>query len=279
MPTLIRVLKHGKLHPVDYTADTLADAVHHEPEGIYTVTNTYHTTQVLKFDAHLDRMEDSARRADIPLRLDRKALRAALRRMILEAQHGLLQGDVRFRITIPRESPDTAIITLEPYTLPTPALLQTGIRVITAPNSARDNPAAKTTGWMHDRQALQASLTPGVADVVLTDAGGNLLETLSANFYAILDGDLRTAGTGVLPGIAQQIVFEVASGELPITRVAPNIGDVPRFAEAFITSSSRGIIPVVAIDDITIREGSPGLQTQMLRQRYDAWVRDHLEEL
>jgi branched-chain amino acid aminotransferase len=275
MPTFIRVFKDGNLHPVEYTAETLMDAVKHEPEGIYTVTNTYHTTQVLKFDAHLDRMEDSALRADIPLQIDRKALRAALREAIVQAQ----LGDVRFRITVPREAPETYIITLEPFNPPSAQLLQTGIKVITSSDSARNNPAAKTTGWMHDRQALQAALPAGYSDVILTDAGGNLLETLSANFYAIIDSELRTAGTGVLPGIAQQIVFEIASGELPITRVAPNINDVPRFAEAFITSSSRGIIPVVVIDKTTLGDGSPGAQTRSLRQRYDTWVRDNLEEL
>lgn len=275
MPTFIRVLKDGTLHPVDYSADSLADAVSFEPEGIYTVTNTYHTTQVLKFDAHLDRMEDSARRSDIPLRLDRRALRAALRQMALDSQF----GDVRFRITVPREQSETFILTLEPFMPPSSALLETGIRVIASADAARQNPAAKTTGWMHDRQALQAALPPGYSDVVLTDAGGNLLETLAANFYAILDGELRTAGTGVLPGIAQQIVFEIASGELPITRVAPNIADIPRFAEAFITSSSRGIIPVVVIDQTTLADGSPGPLTRSLRHSYDAWVREHLEEL
>jgi branched-chain amino acid aminotransferase len=275
MPTFIRVFRDRRLHPVEYSAESLADAVQYEPEGIYTVTNTYNTTQVLKFDAHLDRMEDSARRAEIPLKIDRKALRAAVREMILETGF----GDVRFRITVPREAPATYIITLEPFKPPTPELLQTGIKVITSPNSARENPAAKTTGWMHSRQALQTALPAGYSDVILTDAGGNLLETLSANFYAILDGALRTAGTGVLPGIAQQIVFEIASSELPISRVAPNIADVPRFAEAFITSSSRGIIPVVVIDETTLGNGTPGPRTRSLRQRYDIWVREHLEEL
>lgn len=275
MPTTIRVFRENRLHPVNYSAESLADAVRHEPDGVYTVTNTCHTTQVLKFDAHLNRMEDSALRADIPLKIDRGRLRSALRQMIEEAGY----GDVRFRITVPRAEPHTSIITLEPYTPPSPQLLQTGIRLITAPNSARNNPAAKTTGWMHDRQGLQAALPAGYSDIILTDAADNLLETTSANFYAILDGELRTAGTGVLPGIAQQIVFEIAVGELPITRVAPNLADVPRMNEAFITSSSRGIIPVVAINETLLADGTPGPQTRTLRQQYDLWVRDHLEEL
>src|SRR5690606_40372949 len=64
---------------------SLAEAVRYEPEGVYTVTNTYQTTQVLKFDAHLNRMEDSAMRADISLKIDRRELRRALRQMVEEA--------------------------------------------------------------------------------------------------------------------------------------------------------------------------------------------------
>jgi branched-subunit amino acid aminotransferase/4-amino-4-deoxychorismate lyase len=55
--------------------------------------------------------------------------------------------------------------------------------------------------------------------------------------------------------------------------------DIPRFEEAFITSSSRGIIPVVAIDGATIGSGKPGAKTLALRERYGAWVKAHLEDL
>src|SRR5690606_34550204 len=102
---------------------------------------------------------------------------------------------------------------------------------------------------------------------------------LSSNFYAILHGELRSAGKDVLPGIAQQIVYEVAPGIVSVRRDAVNVFDIPRLEEAFITSSSRGIIPVVAIDGITIGSGKSGEKTQALRQRYQAWVNAHLEEL
>jgi branched-subunit amino acid aminotransferase/4-amino-4-deoxychorismate lyase len=112
MPCYIRILTPQGLQPVPYTADSLADAVRYEPsDGIYTVTNTYHTVQVLKFDAHLDRLEDSARRESIPLRLDRRRLRQGLRQMIAEAGF----GDVRFRITVSRQQPDHFILSVEPF--------------------------------------------------------------------------------------------------------------------------------------------------------------------
>jgi branched-subunit amino acid aminotransferase/4-amino-4-deoxychorismate lyase len=86
MPTLIRRLNSTGLHPVNYSANSLADAIQYEAQdGVYTVTNTYETTKVLKFGAHLDRLEDSARREQVPLKLNRAVLRAALRSMMLQA--------------------------------------------------------------------------------------------------------------------------------------------------------------------------------------------------
>jgi branched-chain amino acid aminotransferase len=276
MPTQIRILTPTNLENAAYTANSLAEATHHEPyEGVYTVTNTYQTTKVLKLDAHLDRLEDSARQADIPLVLDRVRLRAALREMILAAEY----GDVRFRITVPKATPDNLILTIEPYTAPSSQLIETGVRVITVANSARHNAAAKTSDWLHDREALERSLPAGVYTALLCDEDGFLLEGISSNFYALLDGEMRTAGAGVLQGIAQQIVFEIAPALLPVRKDAVHRRDLPRLDEAFITSSSRGIIPIVQIDEYVLSGGSPGAMSRQLRAAYDEWANAHLEDL
>lgn len=273
-PCFIRMLTPGGLQPVDYTADSLADAAQHEPQdGVYTITNTYDTFRVLKFDAHLDRLEDSARREQISLALDRPRLRSALRTMIAEAGY----GDARFRITAAREQPDYLILSLEPFHPPAPEVYEQGVRCVTLADCTRPNPAAKSTGWMHERERF--ALPPGVYTGLLLDADGNILEGLSSNFYAVLDGELRTAGGGVLPGIAQQIVFEIAPGVLPLRKTAVNLRDLPRLTEAFITSSSRGIVPVVALDDVTIGVGVPGQSTRALMAAYREWVERHLEQL
>ena len=104
MTTYIRVLhSDGSLHPVDYHAENLTAAAKFEPgDGVYTVTNTYNATQVLKMTAHLDRLEDSAWRAGIELKYDRGILRDALRRCILD--FGV--GDVRWRVTVSQSLPD-----------------------------------------------------------------------------------------------------------------------------------------------------------------------------
>jgi branched-chain amino acid aminotransferase len=270
---IIKILTPDGLYNVGYTADSLVDAVQFEPEGIYTITNTYNTTQVLKLDSHLDRIEDSARRENIPLQLDRKRLRSGLRQVILESGF----GDVRFRITVPRSQPDKFILSIEPFRPLSAAVINEGVSCMTAPGMRRHNPAAKTNDWAQNRQGF--TLPPGIYEGLLVNEEGEILEGFGSNFYGVLDGELRTAGEGVLPGIAQQIVFTIAPGILPLRKEVVREVDIPRLSEAFITSSSRGVIPVVEINHIKIGDRKPGAQTLAIRQAYNTWVKQHLEEL
>ncbi len=273
MTCIIRILTSEGLHDADYRADSLAEAVQFEPEGIYTITNTYRATQVLKLDSHLDRMEDSARREGITLQLDRKRLRGALRQMILDAGF----GDVRFRVTVPRAEPEQYILSIEPFAPPSKALIEGGVRCITAPGMMRRNPAAKTNDWAQNRD--QFTLPTGIYEALLVNDAGEILEGFGSNFYALLNGELRTAGEGVLPGVAQQIIFTIAPEILVLRKDAVREADIPRLSEAFITSSSRGVIPIVEINQILIGDGKPGQSTSAIRQAYNAWVEHHLEEL
>src|SRR5215207_1057601 len=275
MPAFIRILTPDGLQPAPYQADSLADAVQYEPDGVYTVTNTYHRTRVLKFDAHLDRLEDSARRQNIPLRLDRAWLRAALRQIIEVSGY----GDVRFRITVPQNAPDQMILTLEPFVPPPAEVYENGVHCEIVREGRRTNPAAKTTDWMHNRASIQHAFAPGVYEGLLLSEDESILEGTGSNFYGICGGALYTAGTGVLPGIAQQIVLEIAPQIVPVKREAVHAADLARLDEAFITSASRGIVPVVDIDSTPIGDGKPGAITKALRSAYLNWVSEHLEEL
>lgn len=277
MPALTRILTpDGRLQTPDYAADSLKEAAQYEPDdGVYTTFNTLNTTQTIRLSAHLDRLEDSATRENIPLKVDRAALRRGLRQMIQDFG----QGDVRARVTVARQRPDELILTIEPYQKPDPELIERGVKVITASDAARSNPAAKTTDWMFQRTALEERLTNGIYDVFLVDEQGNILEGLGSNAYGILGGQLYTAGEGVLKGIARQIVLDVAPKIMPVVLSPFRMSDVPRLSDAFLTSSSRGIIPVVEIDSIPIDRGRVG---ELTRQLYDAYwqqVYDELEEL
>ncbi len=276
MPALIKLLTAQGLDNVDYSASSLADAAQYEPDdGIYTVANTFNTYDTLKLNAHFDRMEDSAKRQSIPLNLNRQRLRQSLRQMIDEADY----GDVRFRITVARSQPEQFILTIEPFTAPSQQIIEQGVSCITAANNARTDAEAKTTDWMHARKALSDAMPEGIYDTFLLDKDGKILEGLGCNFYAIVNGILRTAGEGVLKGISQQIVFEVAESIIKVEQKAVHVSEIDQFSEAFLTSSSRGIIPVVEIDGIQIGDGQVGQATKKLRAAYQVWMDNHLEAL
>jgi branched-chain amino acid aminotransferase len=272
-PAYIRVLTPSGLETVSYSADSLQDAVQYEPAGVYTVTNTFNRTRTLRLHAHLDRLEQSAGQEGIELVLDRSRLREALRQMIEAADF----GDVRFRLSIPQDQPDHMIITLEPFTPLPSATVYSGVRCVLAPGLARRKPASKTNDWMTERSRFNKP--PGVHEALLVNDEGQILEGLGSNFYAVLNGELRTAGEHVLAGIAQQIVFIVAPPLIILRRDAVHVDDLPLLDEAFITSSSRGIISVVQIDDQIIGDGTPGPRTMALRRVYNRWVDANLEEL
>ncbi|MBO9308856.1 MAG: aminotransferase class IV [Chloroflexi bacterium] len=268
----IGILTPDGLQEAPYSADSLAAAVPFEPEGVYTITRTFNRDHVLMLDEHLDRLEESARLENIPLRLDRAALRAALRTLIERGGY----PESRFRITVPRARPDHLYLSVEPFT-PLPAeLIQQGVRVATVP-LARRNPAAKTTDWMSQRKA--AALPEGVYEGVLVSPDGLLLEGLSSNFYAVMGGVLRTAGEGVLSGIARRALLALAPNYLPVRLEPIHKAELGAVEEAFLTSASRGVVPIVAIDGQVIADGRPGAQTMRLREAYEEWAQAHLTPL
>ena len=273
MPTTIRRLTASGLQPVGYTADTLSEAIQHEPnDGIYTVTNTINTYGVVKLTAHLNRLQDSAKRESIPLVLSHDRIRAALREVIDIAGY---DGKVKFRITVPRTAPEEAIITIEPFPGYPAEKYTNGVTVVTAPHSARKNAAAKGTWWMTARDELKQKYDAD--EIILMDDQERLLEGTRSNFYAITEDALYTANEGVLPGISQQIVFEIASAVLPLVPRPVTHSEIPSLQEAFITSSTRGIVPVVQINGTPVGNGKPGPYTRRLREVYDLWISANIE--
>lgn len=272
IPTYI--LTPGGLTPAPYQVCSLTEAIGYEPRGVYTVARTFRGDHALLFDAHLDRLEQSAHLVNIPLRLDRARLRAALRELLHKASY----PDAKFRITVPHEHPDWLYLALEPFR-PVPAeIMEAGASVITTP-LVRENPVVKTTDWMVVRQPAWDSLPPGVYEAVLVSEDGRLLEGFSSNFYGVLDGALRTALDGVLAGITRKAILALAPQVLPVEPLAVHRSEVPRLTEAMLTSSGRGVVPITYIDGQPVGNGRVGPVVSALQAAYEAWTDAHLEPI
>lgn len=277
-PILTYILTADGLEPTPYRATSLVDAVAHEPPGVYTVARTFEGSKAQLLDAHLDRLEESARLVHIPLTLDRARLRAALRELLQRSGY----VDAKFRITVPQDAPDQLYLALELFQPVPEHIVREGARVLLVP-LVRENPVAKTTAWMSVRRPTQAQLPPEFYEGVLVDADGYLLEGLSSNFYAVLDGTLRTAGMGMLEGITRRAILTIAPAVLPVDLRAVHQDDVARIDEALLTSSGRGVVPITGINvgesAVTLGDGTPGPVTRDLMQRYLTWTQSTLEPI
>lgn len=274
MPVYFALHSPEGLVGLPHTPADLEAAARFEPPGVYTVGRTYGRDRVVLLEAHFDRLEESARLAGVPVRLDREALRASLR----QAVHRAGFPESRFRLTLPLARPEQVYLAVEPLAPLPPHLRQAGVAVATVP-LRRPEPRLKTNDWLRERARIRRQLPAEAYEAVLVDEAGRLLEGLSSNFYGVLEDSLWTAREGVLPGIARRIVLEVAPQVLPVRLQALSCQDLPRLEEAFLSSSSRGVVPIVRIDGAVIGNGRPGPRTRAIAEAYEAWVQAHLEPL
>ena len=255
-------------------------AAAHPGAGVYEADRTYPGPRILKFDEHLDRLEASARREGLPLDVDRDRFRSVLRelaeRAVAAAGGALTDDSVRFLVRVPETRPHEIEFVVEPFRPPAPELYERGVFCATMSGARREHPEAKTSSWMSDRQAF--TLPDGAFDGLLVSERGEILEGATTNFYAVVDGELWTADEGILFGIARQIVIEVAPTVLPVRLQPIHIEtELPKVSEAFLTSSSRAVLPICRIDDTEL--GPRGPVTDRIARAYRDWVDAHLRPL
>jgi branched-chain amino acid aminotransferase len=251
-----------ELHLTDQAGPTLDAVSLRLPNGAYTTLRTYDTDRIIGLSAHLQRLIESSQLLQRPYPIDLGALRSALREVI--ARERLLT--LRLRITVPLDV-DQIIISVEPFEVYPAEFYQRGVRCATT-RLSRHTPQAKATDFIAPSRESKAAFDPGIHELLIVNQAGEILEGISSNFYAVIDGVLRTAGTDVLEGITRHIVLQEAATLIPIDYRPIKVSELDRVAEAFITSSSREVMPVIQIDDQIIGSGQPGSITLTLLAKY-----------
>jgi branched-chain amino acid aminotransferase len=273
IPTKL-LLEDQRLIDAPYKVHSLDDLIRFEPAGIYTALRTYHTTNTVMLDAHLDRLEESAALESIPLQLDRVRLRGALRDTLAAGGY----ENARLRITISRENPKQILLAAESLNEVPTEILTNGAEVA-AHCITRPNPRAKSNTWIGLRTEARKALPEHIYEGIVCNSRGVLLEGFSSNFYAVKNEELWTAGDEVLFGITQKIIFDVTHDLLPLHLNPVTIEDLPSIQEAFLTSSSRGVVPIVKVDNHIVGEGRPGPYTLEITRRYNSWVEQNFEPI
>jgi branched-chain amino acid aminotransferase len=251
--------------------DSLAASSSELPAGAYTTLRTYGGRGVVRLEAHRRRLEETAVLQGQPGALDAGPLRVAVGAALDATRH----PESRLRLTF---APPRLFVAVEPFAPLPPRLYEDGVACVSV-DVRRDNPHAKDTRFIAAAQAAYERLPDGVEEGLLVAEDGAVLEGLSSNFFAIRDGVLRVEPERALAGVTRSLVIEVAEAVLPLRRVAVTRDELPLLEEAFITSVSREVLPVVRVDGRPVGDGRVGPLTRAIMQAFAALVAREVERL
>ena len=244
------------------------------PDGVYTALRTYAHRRFLLLEAHFDRLERNLEALGYGLPLDRAALAAALD--LLASAYPL--EDARVRIDVLPEPPPgyetdgTVLIALAPHEPVPEEFLARGVAVRLTTTLHREQPEIKTTRFVLARRPLPLQ-TRECYEHVMVDAAGRLLECTSANFFGVRGGALCTIGERVLEGITREVLYRITAEQgIAVVHEPITLASYAALDEALLTSSTRGIVPVVRIEDALLGDGRPGPLTRRLMAAFESFV-------
>ncbi len=136
----------------------------------------------------------------------------------------------------------------------------------------RSTPEAKTTSYVAAIRALKEATRRAASDALFVNEYGHVLEATRSNFFLFRGDTLITPRAGVLIGITRNVVLALARDRFAVEERPILLAELAQADEAFVTSSSREIMPVVQIDEQVIGSGRPGARTYELEERFIALI-------
>lgn len=221
---------------------------------------------------HLERLYRSAAMIDLEIPFSREFLAGVVHEAIEHNPYKhasirlLVTGGVSEDGITPADQPGLAVLVTQLGERDMERFAQ-GIKLITT-SLQRTTPEAKTSNYTAAIRALKEAKRHDASDALFVNEQGHVLEGTRSNFFIFRGDTLVTPGTGILLGVTRRAVLDLARGRFPIEERPILLTELPQVDEAFITSSSKEITPVVRIDDVTIGTGRPGPRTYELEQRF-----------
>ena len=251
---------NNEILPVSKATVHVSDLALHRGYGIFDFFKIS-DGHVFFLDAYLDRFFNSASIMRLPVPLDRKVIVQNIYRLI--EKNALHQSGIKMILT-GGYSPDgyhiakpNLIMTHHNLVLPGQDVVQEGVRIITH-DYVREFAHAKTINytmgiWLGDkmRQAEAAD--------VLYKKGDLVSEFPRCNFFIVRkDNTVVTARENVLSGITRGNVLRIAGEHFRAEERDLHISEVFDAKEAFLTSTTKRIVPIVEVDGRSIGTGKPG---------------------
>ncbi|MEQ5827123.1 D-amino-acid transaminase [Sulfitobacter sp. NFXS29] len=274
------VYVNGEYLPEDQAKVSIFDRGFLMADGVYEVTSVL-DGKLIAFDGHAERLTRSMNELDMRAPATTEELLEIHRELVRlnEIKDGLIylqvtrgsDGDRDFAFP----DPETTAPSLVLFTQSKPGLADNpaardGIRVISIEDIRWGRRDIKTVQLLYPSMGKMMAKKAGVEDAWMVE-DGFVTEGTSNNAYIVKDGKIVTRETSsdILHGITRKAVLELArEAQMQVEERNFTIEEAQQADEAFVTSASAFVTPVVEIDGTKIGSGTPGKLAPRLREIY-----------
>jgi branched-chain amino acid aminotransferase len=245
---------------------SVADLAIQRGFGIFDFLKTINH-QTIFLEDHFDRFYNSAKEMNLSIGVNRDELKDSIDKLLKKnnmPNSGLkfiLTGgfsDDGYTVTKPN-----LILTQSPFEID-PTSFEKGIKLVTYPHQ-RQLPTIKTIDYLQAIR-LQSYIKEQMADDVLYHYQGAIRECPRANFFMVKGNHIITPKTDILSGITRSKILSFTLDGYTILAQDFTLEDLASADEAFISSSTKNALPVLAIDGKNIGDGKPGNITRKINE-------------
>jgi D-alanine transaminase len=265
-------------------------AVHVEDRGFQFADGVYEvvavrTGRLIDEELHFARLHRSLAELAISPPASDAALKIVLREVI--RRNAVDRGNVYLQITrgaaprdhaFPKAAKPTLVVTAHRAHQPDPRLAELGVNVVTIPDIRWQRCDIKSVALLPNVLGKQAARAAGAFEAWQVDGEGRITEGTSTNAWIVTaDGAIVThpADHAILNGVTRLALLAIIRRDGCRLEERPfTVEEAKAAREAFLTSTTSEVLPVVRIDDAPVGNGHPGLLTQRLRAAYLARTAD-----
>jgi D-alanine transaminase len=271
---------NGRYLPLAQAKVHVEDRGYQFGDGVYEVCEV-RGGQLIDQRRHLERLQRSLAELRIALPISLRALDVVLHEVVrrnridygivyLQITRGVARRDHAFP-TVPVAP--SLVVTARPLNLlRNEKLAEAGIAVISVSDNRWGRVDIKTIGLLPNVLARQAAIEQGARDAWFVDKDGFVTEAASANAWIVTASGTvvtRPADHTILRGITRTVLLEAIKTQgLKLEERPFTLEEAYAAREAFITSASQIVLPVVRINDRPVGNGAPGLLATALRQEF-----------
>jgi len=275
---------NGRYLPLPRACVNVEDRGYQFADGVYEVCEV-RGGRLIDERRHMTRLKFSLGELRIPMPMSDAALSAVLHEVVrrnrvrwgivyLQINRGVARRDHAFPAagTVP-----SIVVTARNMDFAAAEkMADTGVAVISVPENRWARVDIKSVSLLPNVLAKQAAREQGAREAWFVDPQGRVTEGSSSNAWIVTrDGKVvtREADHGILKGITRAVVIDtIAAHGLKLEERSFTIQEAQEAREAFITSASQIVLPVVKIDGRPVGNGAPGLVASALRRDFHRYA-------